>query len=68
MRNGVNQLGRALFVAVLLAAPASHAAGFLRDIDRGYDRTTSPGSQISQFVRTWFGHGGMGDEMIVPRP
>lgn len=68
MRNGVNQLGRALVVVLLLAAPASHAAGFLRDIDRGYDRTTSPGSQISQLVRTWFGHGGMGDEMIIPHP
>ena len=68
MRNSVKQLGRSLSVVLLLAAPASHAAGFLRDIDRGYDRTTSPGSQISQFVRTWFGHGGMGDDLIIPRP
>jgi hypothetical protein len=70
MRNGFNQLGRALsaaVVVVILAAPVSQAAVFLRDDDGGYGRVFGPGSRIVHTLKKWFG-ATIGDEMIIPRP
>jgi hypothetical protein len=70
MRHGVKQLGRAVSIGaflLLLAAPASNAAGVLGDFGGDYTRTISPGRRIAETVAKWVCVT-LGDEMIVPRP
>ena len=70
MRKVLNQLGRvvsAAVVVVLLAAPTSQGAGFLRESDGGSTPIRGPINRVIHHVQTWFGYG-ISDEMIMPRP
>jgi hypothetical protein len=73
MRNGVNQLGRAVstaVVVVLLVAPISQGATFLLDRDGNSGRGLGPINRLihaAKLAQKWFGSG-IADEMVVPRP
>jgi hypothetical protein len=70
MRHGIKQLGRAVSIGaflLLLAAPASHAAGVLGDFGGDYRRTIAPGKRIAETVGRW-ATVTFGDEMTIPRP
>jgi hypothetical protein len=73
MRNGFNQLGRALSTAVivlLLIAPVSQGATFLLDRDGNSGRGIGPINRIIHALKTaqkWIGSA-IADDMIIPRP
>ena len=70
MRNGFNQLGRALSVAtvvIILAAPVSQAASFLRDDGGDFGRAIGPIGRVVHALKSW-GHVVLGDELIIPQP
>jgi hypothetical protein len=73
MRNGFNQLGRAVSTAIivlLLVAPVSQGATFLLDRDGGSGRVLGPINRLihaAKSVQHWFSSG-IADDMIIPRP
>ena len=70
MRNGFNQLGRALSVAVvvvLLAAPVSKGATFLLDRDGDSGPILGPIHRVIRAAKRWIPII-YGDQITVPQP
>jgi hypothetical protein len=70
MRKVLNQLGRAVSVAIVivfLTAPTTKGAGFLLDRDGDSGPVLGPINHVVQHAARWL-HTCFGDEMIVPRP
>ena len=73
MRKVINRLGRAVSVAVviiLLSAPTTKGAGFLRDRDGDSAPILGPINRVIHAIHSvqkWIGSA-IADDMIVPRP
>jgi hypothetical protein len=70
MRKVLNQLGRAVSVAiviVLLTAPTTKGAGFLLDRDGDSGPISGPINRVIHAAKRWIPII-CGDELIMPRP
>jgi hypothetical protein len=70
MRNGFNQLGRALstvIVVLVLVAPVSQGATFLLDRNGDFEPIRGPINRVIHAAKRWAPII-MGDELVEPRP